>query len=92
MNAISRRLGKLENRMGLEAEPLLMVMTRANVCLALDTDTCIGILRESGHLPKGGIVSVYLGNIPDGLNAEETERFLRENGAQICGPKAEHFG
>ena len=24
--------------------------------------------------------------IPDGLNAEETERFLRENGAEMFGP------
>jgi hypothetical protein len=28
---------------------------------------------------------VNSGKIPDGLNAKETERFLREQGAEICG-------
>jgi hypothetical protein len=28
---------------------------------------------------------VNCGEIPDDLNAEETERFLREYGAKICG-------
>src|SRR5664279_2580408 len=42
--------------------------------LALDGDTCVDILRESGHLRGGsGIGFVDLCGIPDGLNAEELE-------------------
>jgi hypothetical protein len=31
---------------------------------------------------------VNLGKIPEGLNAEETKGFLRENAAEICGHRA----
>jgi hypothetical protein len=51
--------------------------------LALDEERCIEILRECGHLPTGpglGIVSLY--EIPDGLNAQELERYLRKDGAE----------
>jgi len=54
--------------------------------LALDEDRCIQILHESGFLPSGpgfGLVSFF--QIPDGLNAEELERFLREDGAETRG-------
>ena len=93
MKAISRRICKLENRMGLgsKTEPLLVIMTRAERSLALDKDTCVRILRESGFLPGHTIGVVYLGNIPNGLDAKETEKFLRERGALICGPNAAHF-
>jgi len=37
-------------------------------------------------LPDGAIfVPVDLCHIPDGLNAEELEKFLRERGGEICG-------
>jgi len=87
MKAISNRLCKLETRLGLgpDADELLVVLTLAARALALDADACVQILRESGFLPRHALGLVNLGNIPDGLNAKETERFLREHGAEICG-------
>ena len=90
MKAISNRLCKLENRSGVGPGPeqKLWVVTIVGRRLALDKDTCVGILRECGFLPTGHCGLVKLGSIPDGLNAKETERFLREKGAEICGPDA----
>ena len=87
MKAISKRLCKFENRFGLgpEAEQLLLVVTAAGRALALDHDRCIQILRECEVLPTGPVGLVDLGQIPDGLNAEELERFLREHGAETRG-------
>jgi hypothetical protein len=62
-----------------------MVVTTAGRGLALDQDRCVQILRECGLLPTGPVGVVDLGQIPDGLNAEELERFLRKDGAEICG-------
>jgi len=86
MNAISKRLCKLENRLGggPGAEQKVWVMITAGRKLALDADICVGILRECGFLPARRWVVVDLGKIPDGLNAKETERFLREKGAVTC--------
>jgi hypothetical protein len=55
--------------------------------LAIDDDECVRILDEAGFLPTSGIASVYLIDIPRGLNAKETEKFLRDNGATICGSR-----
>ena len=71
--------------MGPETEQLLVVVTAADRGLALDQDKCIQILRECGSLPTGPVGVVNLGQIPRGLNAEELETFLREDGADICG-------
>lgn len=43
------------------------------------------ILGECGFPPKGPVGVVNLGDIPNGLNAEQLERFLREHGAETCG-------
>ena len=51
----------------------------------LDDDTCLRILREAGFPPANAVATVDLCEIPGGLSAEETERFIRENGAKICG-------
>jgi hypothetical protein len=87
MKAISKRLGKLENRFGLgpETEPILLVLCQAGWGLALDKDRCIQIIRECGFLPIGPVGLVNLCQIPDGLNATELERYLRENGAETRG-------
>jgi hypothetical protein len=71
--------------LGPETEQLLLVVTAAGKALALDQDRCIQILRECGFLPTGPVGVVNLGQVTDGLDAEELERFLRESGAQICG-------
>jgi hypothetical protein len=87
VRTLVRRLQKLERGFGLgpETEQLLMVVTAAGKRLALDPDRCIQILRECGLPPTGPVGVVNLGQIPDGLNAEELERFLRKNGAETRG-------
>jgi hypothetical protein len=87
MRAISKRLCKLESQFGLgpETEQLLLVVTAADRGLALDQDRCIEILRESGFLPTGPVGVVNLGDIPEGLSAEQLEKFLRKNGAETRG-------
>ena len=87
MRTISRRLQRLKEGLGLgpESEQLLLVVTAADRGLALDQDRCIQILRECGFLPTGPVGVVNLGDIPEGLNAEELERFLRKNGAETRG-------
>jgi hypothetical protein len=84
-----RRIDRLENRLGIAAAKRpcsVVVATRAGCKLALDEDACLQILRESGFLPDGPhFAAVNLLQIPDGLNAGELKRFLRENGAKICG-------
>jgi len=64
---------------------LLLVVCKAGWRLALDQDRCIQILRECGFLPTGPVGLVNLGQIPEGLSAEELARLLRENGAETRG-------
>ena len=45
------------------------------------------ILDEAGLLHTGGFGLVDLTQVPNGLSAKETERFLRENGAQLGGSR-----
>jgi hypothetical protein len=70
--------------------PLLLVVSRVDCRLTLDEDRCIEILRECGFLPTGPALGVVnLGRMPKGLNAKETERYLQENGADICREQAD---
>ena len=86
MKTIHRRIRKLEDRF-CPAEPgWLLVVSCVWRELALDQDRCIEILRECGHLPTGpGFGIVNLWEIPDGLNAQELERYLRKDGAETRG-------
>jgi hypothetical protein len=90
MRVLERRLRRLEDQLGpADGKPqLLVVVCKAGWRLALDQDECEQILRESGFLPTGPVAVVNLGKIPEGLNAEETKGFLRENAAEICGHRA----
>jgi len=86
MRTITRRIDKLEIQLGIAAgKPGLLLVVSAAACRrALDVDTCVNILRECGFVPTGpGIGLVNLLDLPDGLNAEELERFLRERGAEL---------
>jgi hypothetical protein len=86
MRTVTRRIAKLEDHFGTATgKPLvLLVVCKAGWGLALDRERCIEILRECGFLPTGGAVGlVNLGQIPDGLNAQELERYLREHGAAL---------
>lgn len=90
MKAIARRLRRLEDQFGPEDEKqrVLLVMHKAGCRLALDWDRCFHILDECGFLPGHGWSVVYLGHIPDGLNAGELEQYLREHGAELFGGRA----
>ena len=88
MKTVTRRIAKLEDQFGTAQRkpPVLLVMSAAANELALDQDRCIEILRECGHLPTGpGFGIVNLWEIPDGLNAQELERYLRRDGAETRG-------
>ncbi len=92
MKTIDNRIRKLEDRFWpTDGELILLVMCQAGWGLALDEDKCIQILRECGFLPTGpGFAIVNLCQIPGGLNTEELERFLRENGAETRGFHGDH--
>jgi hypothetical protein len=101
MNALIRRIGRLEDQSGIGGNGgscILLVVCRAGWGLALEQDRCIEILGECGFLPPGPIGLLNMRAIPDRLNARETERFLRERGAETCGIRgtrdtdAEHQG
>jgi hypothetical protein len=88
MKSIDNRVRKLENRFCDTKPQLLWVACQAGWGLALNQDRCIEILGECGFLPTGRFGVVNLCQIPDGLNATDLERFLRENGAQTRGLQA----
>jgi hypothetical protein len=83
MKTVDRRLCKLEDQFGTgnRTPRLLILACKAGWGLALDADTCIRILDECGSLPTGSVGLVNFLDITEGLNAEQTERLLRENGA-----------
>lgn len=66
--------------------------------LALSPERCEEILRECGFLTNDttvvnlcGVPSHHVpgvGVIPDSMTADELEKFLREHGSEICGPRA----
>jgi len=87
VRAIVKRLHRLEDQFGpADGKPqMLLIVSKAGRGLALDHDACMEILRQSGFLPTGPCGVVDLCEIPESLNAGETERFLRENAAEICG-------
>ena len=86
MKGFVRRIGQLEERFGVSKEDqLLVTITVAGQHLALDSDRCIEILKESGFIRPSGVTVVHLRAIPRGLDARETESFLRKEGAKLCG-------
>jgi hypothetical protein len=85
MKTIDSRIRKLEHRLW-PTDGILLVFCHAGWGLALDEDRCIQILRECGFLPTGpGFGLVNLCQIPDGLNADELETYLRVDGAETRG-------
>ena len=86
MRTIQRRLPRIEDRfLQGKSQGLRIVIRAAAVQLALDADTCVKILEECGYLrDSGGASVVRLYDIPDGLDAKETQRFLRERGEELC--------
>ena len=59
MKRVERRLERLEDRLAPRGKkPFLIVVTDAAQRLALDSGTCIQILREAGHLDTTGLSCV----------------------------------
>jgi len=89
MKTVLGRIAELEDRFGTAAgkEPLLLVVCQASRKLALDQDKCIEILRETGFLPTGPVGLLSFRHVPAGLNAEETEKYLRDHAEEICDPR-----
>jgi len=85
MRNLDSRIRRLENRFSDETPLRLWVACLVGWGLALNQDRCIEILGECGFLPTGRFGLVNLCGIPNGLNAEELERFLRAHGAETRG-------
>ena len=94
MKAIDSRIRRLQQQLCPDGgqEQRLWVAVIFGRELALDSDRCVDILRESGFLPTGRFGIVSLCGIPDGLNAEELEKYLRTNGTEASGfsPDQQH--
>jgi hypothetical protein len=84
-----KRIAKLEEQFRTKdgGPQHLWVITRLDRIPALDSDACIEILRKYGHLPRHVCGVVRLENIPAGMGAGETRKFLRDHGADLCGPR-----
>jgi hypothetical protein len=75
-------ISRLEDRIAphQDEEPsLVVVVNRAERELALDNDACVQILEEGGFLRGPAVRVVRLDDIPDGLDAAELEKYLREH-------------
>ena len=95
MRTFARRIDRLEDRLGIAAakRPCTAVVVTGPGCeFAFSHDACVEILRESGFLPDGSLFSIVdLQRVPRGLSAKELKKFLRENGAELCGPSQARF-
>ena len=89
MRTLQRRIRRIEEQLGSKGKPVLrIVVTAAARRPVLENHVCMKILEECGYLrDAGGVSMVRLIDIPDGLDAKETERFLRERGAELCSPR-----
>lgn len=90
MKTIDRRLSKLENDLGLctPRQHNVVVLMDAESELGTAQETYIKMLQETGSLHAGVFSVVDLTHTPDGLNAEETARLVRENGDKISGSRS----
>ena len=89
MKTVTRRIARLEDQFGTaDGRPqILLTICRAGCGPALDGDRWVEILRETGFLPTGRIGVLSFLNVPSDLHAEETEKYLHENAADICDPR-----
>jgi hypothetical protein len=92
MRAIDSRLSKLEQRFGIvgTAPRYLIILNDRELAHTDDAGLYINILDEAGFLHTAGFGLVDLSQIPRGLSGKEAERFVRENGAKICGRGGAH--
>jgi hypothetical protein len=89
MRSIEGRLSKLENRFGLAQNQTLcrFIVSEAGRDFGGAEDTYLQILDEAGFTSANGFTIIDLTRIPHGLSAEDAEKFVREHGAKICGPR-----
>jgi hypothetical protein len=89
MKSIDGRISKLERRFGIsdDRERFVVILDGVGSTRALSNDRCIQILDEPGLLHTSGFGVVDLTQIPNGLSAKETERFLRESGDRLSGSR-----
>ena len=87
MKAIDTRIRRLQQQLIPDKgqEQGIWLTVRYGQKFALARDRCIEILRECGLLPTTRWLVLTFWDIPDGLNAQELEQYLRTNGAEICG-------
>jgi hypothetical protein len=85
------RIERLEHREEASQQGgVQLVVERVDMPLALDSDRCVEILRESGFgHPGPGMSVIRLTAIPEGLNARQLESYLRQHAAEICRPGKE---
>jgi hypothetical protein len=88
MRVIDSRLRNLEDRFrtGDRKPRILFVVCHAGS--QHDFDWQIDILDECGVLPTGPLGLICLVGIPRGLDAAETQAYLRENGAELQGVRS----
>ena len=86
MKNLDGRLSKLETRFGIARNgPTIQLILNDRELVPIK-DVYVQILEDGGFPPPGGHIIDFT-VIPRGLSAEETERFVRENGAKICGSR-----
>src|SRR6266404_1263973 len=85
MKSIDGRVSKLERRFGIAGSGprYLIILTEGDAGPA--KDAYLEILDEAGFFPAMGSCMVDFSLIPRGLSAKDAEKFVRENGARICG-------
>lgn len=91
MKTIDRRLGKLERGFGIARNGPIYLLILTDRDLESVEDAYVKILDEAGFLPYRGLGAVDFTVIPRGLNVQEGEKFVRENGAEICGMRVGGF-
>ena len=91
MKTIDGRLSKLEHRFGIAHNAPIYLLILTDRDLESVEDAYVKILDEAGFLPSSGVGVVDFTVIPRGLNAQDGEKFVRENGAEICGLRVGGF-
>jgi hypothetical protein len=85
MTSIDGRVSKLEHRFGVAGSAIIFLVILIEGGGGTAADAYLQILDEAGFFPASGSYMVDFSVIPSGLNAKEVEKFVRENGARICG-------
>ena len=84
MRTLRSRIEQLEGRAGGARQTCIqLIVMQAGQELAIDTDRCTEILAECGYGSTAPISLLEFGDIPDGLDAAELERYLRARSGNL---------